>query len=214
MAPELLRKSGYRGSVDWWSLGIVMYEMMFGSRPFKGNNKLNLIKAIMKGRFPIVRGKYSNECVDFLKGLLKMNPKRRMGFEDGNHCSSVPPSNPRCSCFDDEYAESFGDNDNDDVGGEETDHCYPSTSTFRSIMEHDFFKNIDWKKLNEKKIPSPYRPNPSAFHFDMIHELNALLEEKTQFKFEKPKKSKVNVRDMESIQRLKREFKNCNLEEA
>ena len=36
IAPEVLSNEGYAGSVDWWTLGIFMYEMLFGKTPFKG----------------------------------------------------------------------------------------------------------------------------------------------------------------------------------
>ena len=38
MAPELFSKSGYLQQVDWWSLGIVMFECLFGKRPFRGSS--------------------------------------------------------------------------------------------------------------------------------------------------------------------------------
>ncbi|KGG53040.1 kinase-like protein [Mitosporidium daphniae] len=204
MAPELLRKSGYRGSIDWWSLGIVMYELMFGRRPFKGNTKVELMKAIMKGQFPIVKGKYSQESIDFLKSLLKMNPKRRIGFEDGIHyqVSSALPDQ-KCTCLDSE-------NDENLSGG----FKQAKESSFKSIMRHRFFKKIDWNKLNEKQVPSPYRPNPLTFHFDLMHEVNAVLNEKSPLKPSKLKNSEVDLSRVESLQKVEKEFKYYNWEQA
>ncbi len=47
MAPEVLRKSGYYSSPDWWSLGVVMYELLFSKRPFRGKTNDALTMAIM-----------------------------------------------------------------------------------------------------------------------------------------------------------------------
>ena len=38
MAPQIVEKKGYSWQVDWWSLGITMYELLFHKRPFDGRN--------------------------------------------------------------------------------------------------------------------------------------------------------------------------------
>jgi serine/threonine protein kinase len=38
IAPEVLQNVGYNQSVDWWSLGILVYEMLFGLPPFYSKN--------------------------------------------------------------------------------------------------------------------------------------------------------------------------------
>ncbi|CAG8546731.1 347_t:CDS:2 [Paraglomus brasilianum] len=47
MAPEVLMKKGYLSSVDWWSLRVVMYELLFSKQPFKGKTNVNLTQAIL-----------------------------------------------------------------------------------------------------------------------------------------------------------------------
>ena len=50
MAPEVIEKKGYSYSVDWWSLGIMMWELLTGKPPFDGKNVRELYKAILVGR--------------------------------------------------------------------------------------------------------------------------------------------------------------------
>ncbi|KAF9426104.1 hypothetical protein BGZ94_006952, partial [Podila epigama] len=52
MAPEILIRKGYFESVDWWSLGVVMFELLFGKRPFRGKSNEMLTHSILKDPIP------------------------------------------------------------------------------------------------------------------------------------------------------------------
>ncbi|EYB91368.1 hypothetical protein Y032_0206g1954 [Ancylostoma ceylanicum] len=54
MAPEILSKKGYGMDVDWWSLGILLFELITGRTPFSGDTQEETFEAIRKGdlRFP------------------------------------------------------------------------------------------------------------------------------------------------------------------
>jgi serine/threonine protein kinase len=54
MAPEILTKRGYTYSIDWWSLGVCAYELIFGRRPFRGKSNGDLTYSISKDplKFP------------------------------------------------------------------------------------------------------------------------------------------------------------------
>ena len=54
MAPEILHKRGYTYSIDWWSLGVCAYELIFGRRPFRGKTNSDLTYSISKDplKFP------------------------------------------------------------------------------------------------------------------------------------------------------------------
>jgi serine/threonine kinase 32 len=58
-APEALVKKSYNYTIDWWSLGICAYELLFGRRPFCGGTNCDLIKSITQDplKFPEDRGK-------------------------------------------------------------------------------------------------------------------------------------------------------------
>lgn len=51
MAPEVLAKRGYFATIDWWSLGVVAYELLFGKRPFRGKTNSSLTNAILKSTY-------------------------------------------------------------------------------------------------------------------------------------------------------------------
>ena len=49
MAPEILMKNEYDCAVDWWALGILVYEMLFGFTPFQQNDVAKQLQKIQKG---------------------------------------------------------------------------------------------------------------------------------------------------------------------
>ena len=78
LAPEVLLKKGYDKSVDWWSLGCVMYEMLTGKLPFaiKRGMKLNS-KIYEKG--VVFPKNLTKEAKDLIQNLLVVDPSKRLG---------------------------------------------------------------------------------------------------------------------------------------
>ena len=98
---------------DWWNLGILIYEMVYGITPFFSEVNNNLEKIIINDeiKFPNKKG-ISEECKDLMKKLLNKNYKERLGF----------------------------------------------INDFDDIRKHDFFKEINFNDLNNRKIESCYKP--------------------------------------------------------
>lgn len=67
IAPEILQELDYGPSVDWWALGVLMYEMMAGQPPFEADNEDDLFEAILRDDvlYPVW---LSREAVSILKG--------------------------------------------------------------------------------------------------------------------------------------------------
>ncbi|KAI8331733.1 kinase-like domain-containing protein [Chlamydoabsidia padenii] len=85
MAPCVLQKRGYLASVDWWSLGIVLYEMLYGKRPFRAKTNDGLKHAILSEpiQFPD-EPQVSPEAIQVIKGLLSRDVSKRLGVgEEG-----------------------------------------------------------------------------------------------------------------------------------
>uniref|UniRef100_A0A1I7T5U6 non-specific serine/threonine protein kinase n=1 Tax=Caenorhabditis tropicalis TaxID=1561998 RepID=A0A1I7T5U6_9PELO len=78
LAPEVLEDNDYGRCVDWWGVGVVMYEMMCGRLPFYSKDHNKLFELIMGGdlRFP---SKLSQHAKTLLTGLLVKDPSQRMG---------------------------------------------------------------------------------------------------------------------------------------
>ncbi|CAB3398550.1 unnamed protein product [Caenorhabditis bovis] len=78
LAPEVLEDNDYGRCVDWWGVGVVMYEMMCGRLPFYSKDHKKLFELIMAGelRFP---SKLSMEAKQLLSGLLVKDPYQRLG---------------------------------------------------------------------------------------------------------------------------------------
>uniref|UniRef100_A0A7S3KM23 Uncharacterized protein n=1 Tax=Euplotes crassus TaxID=5936 RepID=A0A7S3KM23_EUPCR len=84
LAPEILEMKGHDFAVDWWTLGILIYELRVGRPPFLDKNHQRLGKLIKKGKiiFPDpIRHKIdmSEELKDLILKLLDRNPKERIG---------------------------------------------------------------------------------------------------------------------------------------
>ncbi|KAE8594223.1 hypothetical protein XENTR_v10019505 [Xenopus tropicalis] len=77
-APEILREESYNRTVDWWSLGVIIYEMAFGEMPFNGEDEDELCEAILytEPEYPILP---NDRTALIIRKLLYKNPKFRLG---------------------------------------------------------------------------------------------------------------------------------------
>ncbi|XP_030825437.1 RAC-beta serine/threonine-protein kinase-like isoform X2 [Camarhynchus parvulus] len=83
LAPEVLEDNDYGRAVDWWGLGVVMYEMLCGRLPFYSPDHERLFELILleELRFPRSLGPESRSL---LAGLLRKDPKHRLGGGPGD----------------------------------------------------------------------------------------------------------------------------------
>ncbi|XP_034754016.1 protein kinase C epsilon type-like [Etheostoma cragini] len=78
IAPEILQELDYGPSVDWWALGVLMYEMMAGQPPFEADNEDDLFESILHDDvlYPVW---LSKEAVSILKAFMTKSPSKRLG---------------------------------------------------------------------------------------------------------------------------------------
>lgn len=84
MAPEMLLSNHYDHKVDLWSVGIIMYECLFGSAPYSSPTFKEVAEKIKTDK-PIelpAGANISDQCRDLLLKLLQRNPDVRIGFEE------------------------------------------------------------------------------------------------------------------------------------
>jgi len=164
LAPEMVNRTGHDKNVDWWAIGVLIYEMLIGVTPFYNRNRNMLLMKIKNSKviFPDrtrYRIDYSDEIVDLIVGLLAKDKTKRLGFkDDGKEVLAhpffasldleklekkqiVPPFNP-------EISKDFLDTKFFNVKGEAKDltETYVPEASIRKIEKaKDAFKDFDSK---------------------------------------------------------------------
>ncbi|XP_047317056.1 serine/threonine-protein kinase UCNL [Impatiens glandulifera] len=81
VSPEVVRGEGHEFAVDWWALGILAYEMLYGRTPFKGKNRKETFRQILM-KSPEFIGKQT-PLMDLIRRLLEKDPTKRVGYTHG-----------------------------------------------------------------------------------------------------------------------------------
>ena len=111
-APEMISCKGYKLSIDWWTVGILTYELASGRLPFSGKDDDELMANILKGSYKEPKY-FSEDLKNFIKALLTENPARRLGA---------------------------------------------SIKGVGAIMDHPWFKGMDWNALLRLQLQPPIVP--------------------------------------------------------
>lgn len=117
MAPEVVNRKGHDMIADWWSFGVLMYEMLTGDLPFHSDNRKTTMQMILRARLAMPRQLTANAQA-LLRKLFKRVPSARLGakgadeikrhiFFDGINWEKLyrkevdPPFKPRLSGLED-----------------------------------------------------------------------------------------------------------------
>ncbi|WWC92044.1 uncharacterized protein L201_006998 [Kwoniella dendrophila CBS 6074] len=158
MAPEVIRGQGYGFSCDWWSLGVIMYESLYGYPPFVSSSRHVTRQKILNWKttlkFP-PKPRLSPECLDLMTALL-CEPEDRLGTTP-NERSSILSANTKAS------------NNSSTLNGRQINLGKGlGNDGAELIKKHKWFEGIDWDNLH-KQTP-PYHPDLYAEddtrHFD------------------------------------------------
>ncbi|OHS96005.1 AGC family protein kinase [Tritrichomonas foetus] len=80
IAPEIISRKPYGPEIDWWAVGILTYELLYGQTPFFNQNKAKMFQSIRSDR-PRFPRKVEQSTVDFISMLLEKDPANRATFE-------------------------------------------------------------------------------------------------------------------------------------
>ncbi|KAL1501372.1 hypothetical protein ABEB36_006702 [Hypothenemus hampei] len=124
MAPEVINRNGHSFAADWWSFGVLMFEMLTGTLPFQGHDRHETLTQILKAKLAMPSN-LSPEAQSLLRALFKRNPANRLGagpnggedmkrheffatinFDDLEAKKVKPPFKPAVSGAEDEYFDS------------------------------------------------------------------------------------------------------------
>ncbi|KAI3823225.1 hypothetical protein L1987_04658 [Smallanthus sonchifolius] len=81
VAPEVVRGDGHEFAVDWWALGILSYEMLYGTTPFRGKHRKDTFGRILM--MPVKFTGKPTPLTDLITKLLDKEPTRRLGYARG-----------------------------------------------------------------------------------------------------------------------------------
>ena len=137
LAPEIVSRdpSGHGTAVDWWSLGMLVYEMLTGLPPWYTKDRRELFRRIQRAplTFPL---HVSRRAQSLIRGLLTRDPSKRLGNAVSWLGSGSSPQ---------------GENSRKAVGVSD-DPCVAG------LQSHPFFKSIDWHLLRLRKLSPPFAP--------------------------------------------------------
>lgn len=151
MAPEVIRGEAYDGRCDWWSIGIILYECLFGFTPFACANrqetKLKILKHRTTLRFPDDQYGFpaiSSDVLDLMRRMLREKEERLSSpkyYLNDYAYSQAQESNTY-------HIHGPADKSSKNYQGR---HVY--TDDADDIKSHPWFKSIDWTQIHKKKPP-------------------------------------------------------------
>ena len=90
VAPEVLKKKGYSQEIDWWSVGVIFYEMLVGYAPFYAEETQEVINKVLGKIWEVPEEiKLSKEALDFMKRMMS-DPNERLGKNGPEEIKSHP----------------------------------------------------------------------------------------------------------------------------
>ena len=162
LAPEVLCNVNHNFSIDYYAVGIITYELMYGHRPYLGKNKHEVKQLILTRQAEIdyddLPDNFSNEIADFINQLIQRKPKNRLGKDNINQVIEHPWllgfdwENAKKKILKAPYIPKLGDNfdknyclQNNKIGADTIDR-------YQKIMNDDNY-NIIFQEFNCNKIP-------------------------------------------------------------
>lgn len=152
MAPEVIQEGEYDARCDWWSLGIILYECLYGQTPFfsevggRQETKRNIVNHRTTFGFPC-QPAVSRRCMDLMSALIREKETRlcssRYQTQHQSTLSTRSPAPPRRSSHHNGAGRSVFPFDGED------------------IRAHKWFRGVPWDRLH--LMPPPFVPQISEY---------------------------------------------------
>ena len=136
VAPEILRGRRHGKAVDWWSLGCVLYEMLYGTPPFYSTNKRQMFEQTLRApvRLPASAPESTRSLI---LGLLQRDVAKRLGSGETAGLA----------------AQGGGDAAATRVPGDEV-----SMGDAQQLQAHRYFSNVDWDRVLQRGYSPEFKP--------------------------------------------------------
>ena len=79
LAPEIILNKGYSKAIDYWGLGILIYEMLYGVSPFYHTNQMKMFENITQLKYKFPKNSTTFDCKDLISNLLQSDLSKRYG---------------------------------------------------------------------------------------------------------------------------------------
>ncbi|KAL2917631.1 hypothetical protein HK105_202918 [Polyrhizophydium stewartii] len=170
--------------VDWWALGVVLYECTYGYRPFRESEDRTLVEAIVHSepKFPVG----PPEHVLRVQAMRKKNKKEKPLPE-------WVESEGRTSFLKDLLVKDVSKRIGSGPDGFET-----------QIKKHPWFAGFDWDKAGKKAVVPSFVPDPNNANFEATHEIEEVIMNDMKTLQYKPRKKKKNGTDSRSSSKKKK----------
>lgn len=97
MAPEVMCRQNHTTAVDYFAVGVMAFECMFGERPYKGKSRKEIRDHILskqvqikKGNIPTAPYEWSIEAADFINKMVQRKPHNRLGYNGSEEVKNHP----------------------------------------------------------------------------------------------------------------------------
>ena len=215
MAPEVMKGMNHTGSVDFFAVGVITYELMMGQRPYIGKNRKEIKEQMMNKQIYIDKEMipfgYSEECADFINRLIIRKDVKRFGYNNDLEIKSHPwfndidfeelvkknlnaPFVPRINHdnYDKKYCEEI-----EKIGFETNNRYeeYKANENYEDIFYGFTFYNVDESHLQIYKKPN------IKYSQKILNQKYRIIEniKNTEFKT-------INDENFEKINKLKKEI--------
>ncbi|EQC41486.1 AGC protein kinase [Saprolegnia diclina VS20] len=183
LSPEIILGDRHGAPVDYWALGVIIYEMLVGFPPFNDDTVEAIFSNILAGRivWPNQDQRLSASAEHLINRLLEMDPEKRMGWDelrahpffvehDINWDTLLETSPPFVPTLDDPYDTSYFNNRDltEDFVDDDDDSVMPSTTNAITIPESDASPHYGYGS------PLLTPTTPEAFRSFSFTNMNAL----------------------------------------